>query len=263
MSSPELSRQFPRAGVRATQRDAERYAILREGLKPFPASIVEQPTSDGNEDDGGEAVVDDDGASTISTASTVHDRREIVEPASWSQVAYTSLLWWASAGDRRAGLTEAEEAESGMDLALLDPGDDSDDGKTKEIVLVGFFRRLTGVMFDAAADVIRVADGEYQDEEARESEETAVEDGDGGDADTAVSQQTGEEDEQQRLLPQQQESGDGDGEVEFTSDDMSAMGLDHWSASDKKFLEGFVHAWWGRKAKIRGGHIECCGMKIL
>ena len=253
VSSPELAKNFPRHGIRATQRDAERYTILREGLRAYPASIVEQPIVEEN----GPANEEHDAASTLSTASTVQERKEIVEPASWSQVAYTSLLWWASAGDTRAGLSEAEQSEQEMDLALLDSGDDGD-GRTKEIVVVGYFRRLTGMLFDATARIVRGGDGMYKDEE-----EPNAEDGNGSREREDDWRQNGEDDEQ-RLLPNRQDTeSDSDEVLDITSEDMSAMGLDMWSASDKQFIQDFLDVWWGRKAKIRGMGVECCGVKIM
>ena len=94
ISSPDLSNNFPRKSIKATQRDAERYTILREGLRNFPASIVETTPQELNTNE--TALAEDDGASTLSTTSTVQDHNQIVEPPSWSQVAYTSLVWWAS-----------------------------------------------------------------------------------------------------------------------------------------------------------------------
>ena len=244
-SSPDLSKRFPRQGLKATQRDAERYTILREGLRAFPASIVEQPVQEASDDT---TAIEDDGASTLSAASTVQERKEIVEPASWSQIAYTSLLWWASAGERQVGITETEEMQRELDLSLLGEGDEEGDERTKEVVLVGWFRRLTGVMLDAVSNIAG-AEERYEDDEVEEAEEVA-EDGD----------ERGAQDERS-LLRQQSEHNDDP--VEFSSEDISSMALDMWSASDWQFVEDFVQIWWGRKAKVRGMGVECCGVKVL
>ena len=281
LSSPDLSKNFPRHGIKATQRDAERYTILREGLRAYPASIVEQPIVEeadpGAPSDAAIVADNNDAASTLSTTSTVQERKDIVEPASWSQVAYTSLLWWASAGDTRAGLSEAEQSEQEMDLALLDSGgadddDDDDDGRTKEIVVVAYFRRLTGLLFDATARIVRgAAEGDYKDDEeedaAAAADATAEENGmDGNGEAEDEGQQNGNSDQRRLLLPDH--SGpDSDSDpirvLDISSEDMSAMGLDMWSASDKQFIHDFLHVWWGRKAKIRGMGVECCGVKIM
>jgi DENN domain-containing protein 11/Domain of unknown function (DUF4484) len=285
MSSPDLSRNFPRHGVKATQRDADRYTILREGIRPFPASIVEQPiiephdTSTYHEQ---ATAIDEtvDTASTISTTSstsTLRNRRDLIEPASWSQVAYTSLLWWASAGDRRVGLTETEELERDMDLALLDPGsvDEDQDERTKEIVVLSFFRRLTGVLFEGVSGVIWGDEGEYNDQAEEVERDIQNHDEDqvsGGDVEALVPSEgegEGGEDQQPLLSGQSKQhtsstaTDDDEEPIPFTSEDISSLSLDPWSASDRKFVKEFVNVWWGRKTRIRGVGVECCGVKLL
>lgn len=233
-SSPELTRTFPRTGVKATQRDAERYAILREGLRNVPATEVEsgpveETANETTADQTTSAITDNfDSASTLSVAETIQERRQVVESASWSQVAYTSLLWWASAGDRRVGLTESEEEGRDIDLAMLDPPElevDSNGGRTKEIVMVSFFRRLTAVMFEGAAEIVKRAsgeggDGEYRDDDDdEEGEERQVDANDTPNRDVRAGLGFPEDGEQERELPQQQKKvGDDSEEIAVTED---------------------------------------------
>lgn len=247
-SSPNLSREFPKHNVRSTQRDAQRYDVLRAGLAQYPKSDVsgsQQPLDESQTDN--DTAVADDAASTMSRASTVRSRRDLIEPTSWSQVAYTSLLWWASAGDRRYGLTEEEEQQREQDLALLG-NDEEEEGRTKEIVMIQFFRRLTALMFQAVENVVHVEDGEYDNEDEQQSDED---------------EQPGSEEDQQELVPHYSQQQDQDEELSIDSEDMLAMSLDIWSASDRKFVEEFVSHWWSRKANVRGRGIECCGVRIL
>lgn len=51
--------------------------------------------------------------------------------------------------------------------------------------------------------------------------------------------------------------------VILTSTDLTQMGLDIWSSADRSFVEEFVHVWWGRKAVVQGGRVECCGVRVL
>jgi len=51
--------------------------------------------------------------------------------------------------------------------------------------------------------------------------------------------------------------------VIITTADMTNMGLDAWSATDRTFVEELVRMWWGRKVQIRGARIKCCGVRIL
>ena len=46
-------------------------------------------------------------------------------------------------------------------------------------------------------------------------------------------------------------------------DDLTSMGLDIWSTSDRAFVEDFVRMWWGREVNVKGGTIECCGIQVL
>lgn len=241
-SSPELSRSFPKVGIRSTQRDARRYTNLREGLRRFPSSLLS------NEQEY------DDRSSIASDISVIVPSKQIVEPATWSQVAYTSLVWWASAGDRKIGLLEEEELENENDLAMvsLNEEDDDDSDQTKEVALVGYFHRLTNATFTAISQAIaRTDDNEdqYHDEDEHGSEVDDNEDVPAhGESDSQV------------LLSATEES---DETIEIGSDDIVAMGLDIWSESDRKFTEDFISLWWNRKAIVRSGTIECCGMRIL
>jgi len=60
-----------------------------------------------------------------------------------------------------------------------------------------------------------------------------------------------------------EEYGDDDDVVEITEEDVRAMGLDVWSETDRKFVEDMVRLWWDRRAVVRGGSIECCGVRIM
>ena len=159
---------------------------------------------------------------------------------------------------------------------LLDPGDD-EEGRTKEVVIAGYFRRLTGMTFQAVHEVL-------QQEEAKED---AIEGDDRHDGssdevqDRERTQQNGEEEEhaaehhhapsfdegdaQRPLFPQKRsEAHDREDDLlEFTPEDVSAMGLDVWSKGDGDFVEELLSVWWGRKARVRGGRVECCGVRIL
>ncbi|KPI37621.1 uncharacterized protein AB675_4003 [Cyphellophora attinorum] len=233
LSSPELLKTFPKHGARGTQRDAIRYQTLMRRLKKFPASTITNPEPtqipmppEGPAED----------AASVLSSSTIELRKEVVESPSWGQVAYTSLLWWASAGARRDGLSEEEQDEQDQDEQLL--GAEGDEDLTKEVAMIGYFRRLTGVMVSVVSQLVgRTDDDEDEDDEP-------LEDG---------------SDDQQPLRAE----ADDDEVVEVTPEDMSSMALDVWSDSDKTFVEEFVQLYWQREAKVRGGRVECCGVRIL
>lgn len=50
--------------------------------------------------------------------------------------------------------------------------------------------------------------------------------------------------------------------VVVESEDMTRMGLDVWSEGDREFVRELVSFWWGKSAEVRGGRVECCGVRI-
>ena len=171
------------------------------------------------------------------------------------------------AGDTRAGLSEAEQTEREIDLSLLEAWEDGDDERTKEIVLVGFFRRLTALLFEGVAGMVRAAGGDseagrYRDEDDAEEEENTLADQNTADqlgTPSTLHSNTNITDEQPLLSNNQQENI-----LEITSEDISSIGLDMWSSTDRKFIVEFLDIWYeGRKGRVRGGGIECCGVRIM
>jgi hypothetical protein len=220
-----------------------------------------------------EAVTyDEDTSSIISQASSTLSRTSVVEPVPWSLMAYTSLVWWASAGEKRSGPNEEEEAEQELDNSLLMSGSNimeavtpgsPDQDLTQEVMLVSYFQRLTSLIFTTVSDAISRQDGEeairhdqrslngYRD---TENEEAAVD----GEADL---DQTAVDDDD--MQPLSRGGVEQDEPIEISQEDMAAMGLDIWSAADRTFVEELVKLWWGRTAAVKGGRIECCGVRLI
>jgi hypothetical protein len=181
-------------------------------------------------------------------------------------------VWWASAGEKRSGPNEEEEAEQEQDRSLLMTNPDvmeavtpghSDQDVPQEVAIVSYFQRLTSLIFTTVSDAISRQDGEevrrdsnvetnrYRD---TENDEAAVD----GDAD--ADQGALYDDDTQSLI----EGEEGQDEpIEISQEDMSAMGLDIWSAADRTFVEELVKLWWGRTASVQGGRVECCGVRLL
>ena len=263
-SSPHLSKNFSSVSLKATQRDARRYQTLRAGLRSMRSSRL---------DFDAEAVTyDEDASSIISQASSTLSSTSVVEPVPWSLVAYTSLIWWASAGEKRSGPNEEEEAEQDQDHSLLMSGSNTmeavapgsaEQDLTPEVILLSYFQRLTSLIFTTISDAISRQDGEevrrddqrsldeYHDTEI---EETAV-DGEAEADQTAV-----DDDDTQPLNRGEVEQ---DEPIEISQEDMAAMGLDIWSAADRTFVEELAKLWWGRTAAVKGGRVECCGFRLI
>jgi len=150
-----------------------------------------------------------------------------------------------------------EEIEMERDLALLH--DESEDEQIREVAVVAYFHRLTNLIFMTIAEAVARADGHDLDDNTSYHDESIE--------GSPVSERPiehespidNEDDDTQGLLPNQ----DHNSPVEITQDDMTAMGLDSWSASDKTFIEEMLSLWWGRKANVRAASVECCGLKIL
>lgn len=283
------------AELKATQRDARRYARLRKGLRNLSNdenSCITAGTSATNFAAGGD---DTDASSTYSSSP-------VVEPLSWTQLAYTSFIWWASAGEKREGLSEEEEElQIDQDTRLLasieniapqhshshahaqqTPEDLDPDQRQQqqqqpaEVALVTYFRRLTAQIFVILADVIARHDGAPQDEQQQQdrgSQSATDEEPYRDDPDENETQET--DDDRSPLLTQGDNNSpksrtgtkgadrDTNEIVSITSEDMTEMGLDVWSLADRVFAEELVQLWWGRRASVDCARVRCCGITIL
>lgn len=270
MTPAQGKKNQPRSiSLKATQRDARRYSILRKALHQLSP---DESSADDNDDDS-------DAESTFSSSS-------IVEPLSWTRLAYTSFIWWASAGEKRDGLSEEEEEQQiEQDTRLLasveslsaqfsgsigrrtsQPEEPSKE--PPEVALVAYFRRLTTQIFVTLSDVISRNDNEdfedepgthqpYQDDPEDEHEPSAV-----------IARQSTQEDDTDPLLQPENRSPRSTATVHvdpvtITTADMTEMGLDVWSPTDRVFIEELTWVWWGRQARVDTARIRCCGVTIL
>ncbi|KAI4248927.1 MAG: hypothetical protein L6R40_000939 [Gallowayella cf. fulva] len=203
--------------VRATQRDARRYRVLRQDLQSHHSSSSSRPPSSQQPTERYTDAPDSESdTSPLLPLPTdpdppppEPDQTDILEPQSWSALAYNSFIWWASAGETRTDREEEEEYDSsllanigratadtpsspGLSRGRREDGGGSPEGEKGvgfEMALIGYFHRLTVLMLRTLSDVVDASD-----------------DGDG----------TGRD-------------GDGAGEVVVEIDDMTRMGLDIWS----------------------------------
>jgi len=260
-----------------------------------------------------------------------------VESTPWALIAYSSFTWWASAGEKKGGLVDDEEGdvrEDELDRALLLSSDDNEremgleveeeGGRgafaaslTKEMAIVRYFHRLTGLIFATLSDAISRVDGEGVRRDHSDEDQDVIDDSEegidgpevrqtdrpyrddeeeeqnGGDSNAAATS-SGED---QPLLTNQHHHNNNNNNnntntreqqaendtsispvygqihdhaphsdqplVEITSSDMMQMGLDVWSSADRSFAEELVQLWWGRTAVVRGGRVECCGVRVF
>lgn len=249
--------------IKATQRDARRFVLLRDGVRRLSSAESERDR-EVNDDI-------DDAASTFSSSP-------IIEPLSWPRLAYTSFLWWASAGEKRTGLSEDEEEQDEQDTSLLSntggqPGQLSHPGlqwneidQPREIALIAYFRRLTTLIFTTLADAVARQDA--IDESGDVLPASEYHDNPGDDNTEIESERFSADRDTNPLLPATSITGTNGKEntlpaVSITSTDISEMGLDMWSATDRVYIEEILQVWWGRRANVNGARIRCCGIPIL
>ncbi|CAG7979953.1 unnamed protein product [Penicillium nalgiovense] len=264
--------------LKATQRDARRYSMLRRGLHQLSNDRPTSPEQDPSDTD-----------STYSSSP-------VVEPISWTRLAYTSFIWWASAGENRDGLSEEEEEQQiEQDSRLLASVENlarppynstshsdsprnplHEDQQPPEVALVAYFRRLTSQIFVTLAGAIARYDSDLDDDAYNDA--PYIDEDDDTDASLSMSRQSIHGDEGSSPLLRQRSSvggsanhgsragqrdGGTDDTVTITVADMAEMGLDVWSATDRVFVEELVSLWWGRAAKVDSARIRCCGISVL
>ena len=255
--------------IKATQRDYRRYKTLRRDLHRLPSKSRMQTPRASTEDPESPVLAEEPQEAFDDTASTTDEK--LIEPQSWSALAYSSFMWWASAGEQRTDLDE----ETDHDSALLrdfnreysegysdsprrsrsagngkakSPGTpgDGEAGMSMEPALIGYFHRLTSLIFRVLAEIIDSADSDSLDMEVNEGQGQQETSGVGGES---------REEEDTALLEKREA-------VFVGTEDMARMGLDVWSKADRKFVEELVELYWGRKAEVQGARVECCGVRL-
>jgi hypothetical protein len=233
--------------IKATQRDLRRYKLLRRALTPLSRLRHGHGPENGIKAD----AEDNEQTHLLYQNSVASDEEEeagsgeekLAEPTSWSALAYSSFMWWASAGEKEEGLAEEEEQDHKLisdlgelarnveDLQRYRDNDQTeseagDEERQKaeaqvELGVISFFHRVTKQLFEACVEIL--------------DEHSGNEDSDAHGEDEAV--------------------GVGSGELR-------RCGLDVWSEADGVFVADFVEMWFERAVEVHGMGIDCCGMRI-
>ncbi|KAK5989896.1 putative ANR2-like protein [Cladobotryum mycophilum] len=255
--------------VKATQRDLRRFNALRMGLARL-AAVTPAITP-------GPAPVSPR-SETSMRLSTSHSHRivkdeldhatdKVIEPLSWTALAYNGFMWWASAGEQ---LRSEEQDEAARDVALLadEPTSSTNNSSMSvpqvvpapqpdlltdsitslsgrygsseteariELAIIAYFHRLTTQMLNVLVDLVEATDEAYPPENREEQDEG--------------------------LLPNDFEDP-GANPITVDSRSIESMGLDVWSASDALFVQQLVALYFGRQARIDGKGIEICGVRV-
>jgi hypothetical protein len=238
--------------IKATQRDLRRYRSLRRALAPLTKlenGRKSQENLDLREDDEETHLLfnsmhetfGDEGEEELQHRQ---DEEKVTEKASWSELAYSSFMWWASAGEREEGLKTEDDQDAALlgnlhdvvrkeadrrgyrDDASDDDESDEEPNAEVEMAVIGYFHRVTKSLFENA-------------EAALEPESRHV-----------PSEAVGDDDE------------DNFGGIRLETEDLRLCGLDVWSERDRLFITEFVDLWFDRDVAVRGAGVECCGMRI-
>ncbi|KAL8700736.1 MAG: hypothetical protein Q9224_000833, partial [Gallowayella concinna] len=170
------------AMLKATQRDLRRYRILRQDLRSYRSSSWRSPSSQqGTERYTDAPDPENDTAPLLPLPSDPDppppepDQTDILEPQSWSALAYNSFIWWASAGETRTDREEENEYDSSL-LANLESADTPSPGMSRgrrgsgespeeevkgvglEMALIGYFHRLTVLILKTLSDIVDASD---------------------------------------------------------------------------------------------------------
>ena len=226
--------------IRATQRDLKRYRLLDMEMKSLNSTLQSNNIINGDDIDDPNMPLLKQGVDETngSIQSPILPVDEIVEPLTWSALAYTSFLWWASAGERDANMTEEDDDDIEMlkDLfsdtptmqdSIMTADDRVAETKTLQpyVAIIEYFNRLGTSMVTAIADILELSMAKIGGD-TRESE--CVE---------------------ENILYLERY-------------DLEQLGLDVWSPNDREFVKELARLYFGRRIEVRGLSLELCGARL-
>jgi hypothetical protein len=140
--------------IKASQRDVARYKLLHKELfRHRNQSTATQNRYTDNEDDDAEEEQplisrDSIDAHRADDEYTANYDESCVEPVTWSRLAYSGFMWWASAGESSPHTSRERE----MDRDLL--GDLASYNSAIETGVIAYFHRLTGNLVQTLSEII-------------------------------------------------------------------------------------------------------------
>lgn len=279
--------------IKATQRDWRRFQALRHALAPATqanANITATHPSQDDDDD----ELSADSSPLLQSFTSIKDRnfrlgdeeeeRVLVEPISWSEVAYHGFMWWATAGQQidmtrdeavidhslLGGISDTALERSGLSKYQDEVGDEEPDQEERESdeettqnpeeitqnsTSYISQRRDASLEVEIVAYFQRITRALFDTVKQTLLETSDMDEGDGDDDDD------GDEGNSSNTAVADADSTTSC--LAFTSDSIKAMGLDVWSGADTEFLIDFVSLWFGREARIEGGEMDWCGLKRI
>jgi hypothetical protein len=233
--------------IKATQRDLRRYKALRWALSRYqsrsPSPISAVPSNGEQASELLRAMSSSSGARN-SPMLDIPETDSIVEPISWSALAYSGFMWWASAGEQRLHSDEDSEADNALlsslsisrsrpqSLGLRSRSATSlrmEGVATQEMGIIAYFHRVTTEILKTLSDIADVTDSDD------------------------------ERDDGDHLISAGENTGPA---VYVSSADMARMGLDVWSTLDHAFVEDVAREFFGMRAQVEGRTVDMCGIRI-
>jgi len=290
--------------MRATQRDLSRYRALRNSLRRY--IHPEEPFLDDDDDedsDDNNTTARNDTVQSISTSrndtfnrrpsirtmknykddnddasSSIEER--VCEKTTWPQVAYTSFLWWASAGEHY--YNTAEEDSEGLEVDISANNDENDNHTDSsplimqqppiiplsqqrrrsttlslagfldsngalgnaEMDIIAYFHRMTTRILGTLADLVD-ASNQHGDEPLPSHSPSSS-------PTTTHTYTSSGGDEASR----------NKNEVVITTEDMLRLGLDQFSENDEKFVKELAEKYFEREVVIEKLGLTMCGIKF-
>ncbi|KAF2469729.1 uncharacterized protein BDR25DRAFT_288099 [Lindgomyces ingoldianus] len=147
--------------IRASQRDVWRYKLLHHELWKYRRDSPSNANGDASTNDNINQDEDERAALLRHSESPDEDDSlsetyddKVAEPMTWSQLAYSGFMWWASAGEKDAYMIE----ERDRDREVL--GDLSDFQTGLHTAVIAYFHRLTCSLVRRLAALIEAMDDE-------------------------------------------------------------------------------------------------------
>lgn len=263
--------------VLATQRDLRRYNALRKELARMDRinaqhrESEEQPFTDDPTGDEDESRPMMRSVTSLSpdlqhaAQPSVDGEALITEPASWTSIAYSSFLWWASAGER----STAEQEEAEQDASLLEDLVTTTSVPSTPVTPTSrprssSFKRKKRF---SSTSLSRLVSGQDSDDEDREPPSVAE-----------VQQKamlliayfhrctalliSGMADIIDAALEEADDNDSDEPSSQLSAEDVARLGLDVWSEADAKFVTDLSWLWFEREMRWHGRGVELCGVRI-
>lgn len=262
--------------IKATQRDLRRFNALRSGLAHLAANTPVTtpgvgPESPGSDGSGMRMAWNKSRRTAKHEDGDVGDK--LVEPLSWTALAYNGFMWWASAGEQLRSEEQEEAARdaslladlvtatsnngSSMSMSLQSPSPradllsesvlsfadrrSTDEGEARiELAIIAYFHRLTTQMLSILVDIVDASDEAYPNDSLEDDSPSDEDEG----------------------LPRIRTNDSDTGSVLVDSRSIEDMGLDVWSASDGVFVQELLATYFGRRGQIEGKGVEVCGVRV-